>query len=85
MKKTFELLGNEISNHFDDPLLCNRIAKALSDAYEDGKTEGPNKLKIYDPFDRSNGLFRGKPFGYWIDLEAQAKRFGLIRSNEDEQ
>ena len=37
MKKTFELLGNEISNHFDDPLLSNRITKALNDAYEDGR------------------------------------------------
>ena len=36
MKKIFELLGNEISNHFDDPLLSNRITKALNDAYEDG-------------------------------------------------
>ena len=74
MKKTFERLGKQIAYHFDEPLLCNLITEALNDAYEDGKTEG---AKVNPMTFATTGLFRGKPFSYWIELEANALKYGL--------
>jgi len=80
MKKTFELLGNEISNHFDDPLLSNRITKALNDAYEDGRGEN----RFFDPFPiiPRTTMFRGKPEEYWIKLDVMAQKKGLDKITE---
>ena len=72
MKKTFILLGQEIAKHFDEPGLCNRITRALNDAYEDGKTEG---VRI-DPMITPSSMFRGKPFAYWIELDVWAQTHG---------
>jgi len=79
MKKIFELLGQEISNHFDDPLLSNRITKALNDAYEDGR----DAKVVFDPLKIPRTFtFRGKPEKYWIELDVAAREYGFGKKTE---
>ena len=73
MKKTFVLLGQEIAKHFDEPGLCNRITRALNDAYEDGR----NEHGIIDPMITPPSMFMGKPFSYWVELDVWAQKHGL--------
>ena len=50
--------------------LHDMLTEALDSEYKRGADNERERL-----FSASNGLFMGKPFSYWVELEAQRKRY----------